>query len=119
MAGRRSDAKAIFEACAPDAPDVERRSMFGHPCLFAAGSMFMVLHGERIVLRLAEADRAELLEMPDAEPFAPMGREMREYAAVPRAMLDRPDELDDWVARSYEFARELPPPAPRRRRRPR
>lgn len=91
--------------------------MFGHPCMFAAGSMFMVLHDGRIVLRLAEADRAELLATPGSSAFAPQGRAMREYVAVPRAMMDRPDELGDWVARSYGFARELPPPARRRRRR--
>jgi len=119
MADRRPDPRAVFDAAAPDSPDVERRTMFGCPCLFAAGTMFMVLHDERVVLRLPEPDRAELLALAGSVPFAPSppGYAMREYVAVPRAMMARPDELAGWVARSHAFARDLPPPAWRRRRR--
>jgi TfoX/Sxy family transcriptional regulator of competence genes len=110
------DGRELLERIAPDAPDVERRTMFGCPCRFVSGNMFMVLHEGRIVLRLAPEDREALLEMRGSAPFGPAGRTMREYVAVPPAMLTDLPELGRWVARSEEYARSLGVRTPRARR---
>jgi TfoX/Sxy family transcriptional regulator of competence genes len=108
--------RELLERIAPDAPDVERRMMFGCPCRFVSGNMFMLLHDGRIVLRLPADERAELLAMPGAAPFGPGGRTMKEYVAVPPAMHSDLPGLGRWVARSEEYARSLGVRAPRARR---
>ena len=88
------------------------RSMFGCPCGFLGGNMFMGLFGDQLFLRLSEGDRAALLAEEGAEPFDPMGgRPMREYVVVPAGWLegDADGELRAWVARSARYAKALPP----------
>jgi TfoX/Sxy family transcriptional regulator of competence genes len=90
------------------------RSMFGCPCGFLAGNMFMGLFGDQLFLRLAESERAKLLGEEGAEQFDPMGgRPMREYVVVPAAWLegDADDELRTWIAKSARYAKSLPPKA--------
>ena len=108
---------ALFKQVRPsEAAGVQHRTMFGCPCCFVNGQMFMVLHEGKLVLRLPEADRAALLAMPGAAPFAPTpGRGMREYVTVPPAMLVDGPELRGWVERALTYAASLPP----RERKPR
>jgi TfoX/Sxy family transcriptional regulator of competence genes len=90
------------------------RTMFGCPCGFLGGNMFMGLFADQLFLRLAEPDRAKLLAEEGAEPFDPMGgRPMREYVVVPPAWLegDADDELRGWIAKSVRYAKTLPPKA--------
>jgi hypothetical protein len=110
------DPRELFDRVAPDGPDVEARTMFGCPCRFAGGNMFLVLHAGRVVLRLPPDDLAELMAMPGSAPFGPAGRTMREYACVPPAMMTDVPELERWVARSEEYARSLGVRSPRARR---
>lgn len=74
---------SAFDAALPDAPDVERRQMFGYPCAFSGGHMFTGLHEDRCVVRLGEAKRTAMLAVPGARPFVALGRTMREYVVVP------------------------------------
>lgn len=98
-----------FEAVRPRAP-AEARQMFGYPCCFVNGNMFMGLHEDRMILRLDETERERLLAMEGAEPFEPMpGRPMREYVVVPPALLTDHPTLRGWVDRSLAYARALPP----------
>jgi TfoX/Sxy family transcriptional regulator of competence genes len=93
-------------------PDVERRKMFGYPCVFANGHLFAGVHQENIMLRLGEAERASFLALPGAALFEPMpGRPMREYVTALQRMLDAPDELVAWLEKSHAYARSLPPKA--------
>jgi len=48
------------------------------PACFVNGYMFAGVFGHTIMLRLPEAEREKLLRN-GGEPFAPMGRTMREY----------------------------------------
>lgn len=102
---------ATFDAVVPvDAPGFERRKMFGYPCAFVNGNMFMGLHQEDMILRLPEQDQAVLFAMEGGGPFAPMeGRVMREYAKVPPAVLDDEAVLSEWVGRSLRFVSTMPP----------
>jgi TfoX/Sxy family transcriptional regulator of competence genes len=102
--------KQLFDSVLPADPRVERRSMFGCPCAFAGGNMFIGLHQENMIVRLGEADRAALLARPGAEIFEPMeGRPMREYVALPLDMLEQAEEVEPWVRRALEYAASLPP----------
>jgi TfoX N-terminal domain len=88
------------------------RTMFGCPCGFLGGNMFMGLFADQLFLRLAEPDRAILLAQEGAEPFDPMGgRPMREYVVVPHGWLegDADDDLRGWIAKSVRYAKTLPP----------
>lgn len=100
-----------FDRLVPDDdPRVERRKMFGYPCAFATGSMFMGLHEDRLVLRLADGPREEFRERYGAAVFEPFeGRVMREYSIVPRELLDDPAELVPWIRRSVDYAASVEP----------
>jgi len=99
-----------FGASLPRDPRAERRSMFGYPCAFVHGQMFTGLHEARMVVRLDERGRTELLAIPGAEPFEPMpGRFMREYVVVPPRIVENGPALCEWVERAFAYALTLPP----------
>lgn len=103
-----------FRAVTADLPDVERRQMFGYPCLFVGGNMVTGLHQAAWFVRLADKDRAELLRLPGAGPFEPMpGRPMGEYLVLSPAVVADNSAVRTWVELAIEFGRTLPPKAPR------
>lgn len=108
MAWKRSPDWLVdaFDGLVPqDDSRVERRKMFGYPCAFANGNMFMGLHEDRLVLRLPEEAREELRSRHGATPFEPFeGRSMREYSVVPRELIENPAELAEWIQRSADYA---------------
>jgi TfoX/Sxy family transcriptional regulator of competence genes len=88
----------------------ERRQMFGYPCGFANGNMFCGLFGADLFVRLSEGDRAELLRVPGAMSFDPMGgKPMREYVVVPREMVDDEEPLRGWIDKALIYTESLPP----------
>jgi TfoX/Sxy family transcriptional regulator of competence genes len=91
-------------------PGAENRKMFGYPCAFVSGQMFTGLFADRMFLRLSETDREAFRRLDGAQPFEPTpGRPMREYSVVPAAMLQNLPELDVWLAKSFNYAKSLPP----------
>ena len=99
----------IFVAALPEDAAVERRKMFGYPCAFVNGNMFTGMHEHRMVLRLPENKRDEMLEVDGAARFEPTpGRVMREYVVVPPSMFEQPKVLTEWVREAFHFARGLP-----------
>ena len=99
-----------FDAALPRDPRVERRSMFGYPCAFGAGQMFTGLHEARMIVRLDDRGRTELLAIPGAEPFEPLpGRLMKEYVVVPPRIVESGLALREWVDRAFAYALSLPP----------
>jgi TfoX/Sxy family transcriptional regulator of competence genes len=106
-----------FAAALPNDPRIDRRQMFGYPCAFVQGNMFTGLHEHRLLVRLPEAQRAELLQQAGATPFEPMpGRVMREYVVVPEAFLSKPQMLRSWIGSAFEYAASLPPKRPKKAR---
>ncbi len=100
---------ARFDELAALVPDANRKQMFGYPTCVLGGHMFMGLHQEAMVMRLSAADREQFLREYDTQLFEPMpGRPMREYVVVPAGLIAG-DEIGSWIARSYEYARSLPP----------
>jgi TfoX/Sxy family transcriptional regulator of competence genes len=106
---------ARFDELAQLAGDADRKLMFGYPVCVLRGNMFMGLHEDSLILRLAEADRAEFLGRYDARLFEPMpGRPMKEYVAVPPALVDD-DAIGEWVRRSRTCAEQLPAKKPKKK----
>lgn len=99
-----------FAAALPDDARVERRQMFGYPAAFANGHLFTGLHQDDLMLRLGATERAALLALPGAKPFAPMpGRVMREYAVVPAALHEDRRALRAWMRKALAYVCALPP----------
>jgi TfoX/Sxy family transcriptional regulator of competence genes len=110
MAWKKSSPRLIaaFDALVPPAP-AERRKMFGYPCAFVNGQLFMGLWQEELMLRLPEDER-EAMERIGGKPFEPMpGRPMREYVSVPSGLIYDAVRLKPWVEKSLAYARSLPP----------
>ncbi|MCD6020986.1 MAG: hypothetical protein K0R20_696 [Actinomycetia bacterium] len=109
------ETKDFFASIVPDHPAVSIRPMFGQLSAFVNGNMFMGIFGDDVLVRLAEADRAEVLGA-GGSVFEPMaGRPMKEYVVLPSAWRDDPARIREWVARSLDHAEELPPKQPRKK----
>ncbi len=101
--------KATFADAIAGLPGIEPRKMFGYPCAFVNGQMFVGVFADRLMLRLSDGDRAKFLKLPGAKPFEPMpGRVMKEYVEVPQAVTGSA-ELRKWLKRSLAYAQSLPP----------
>ena len=98
-----------FEAMLSNIPDAEPRKMFGYLAGFIGGNLFAGIFRDSIVVRLPEADRAELLGMRGARPFEPMpGRVMREYVILPKPFLADGGKLESWLMRARDYTAQLP-----------
>lgn len=112
MKWRRSPEALVqkFSTLVPADPRVSRRQMFGYPCAFVGGNLFMGLHQDAMILRLSDDDRATFLELEGAAIFEPMpGRPMREYVVVPPRVLGRTAALSGWISRALAYASSIPP----------
>jgi RNA polymerase sigma-70 factor, ECF subfamily len=99
---------ARFSELALLAGDADHKQMFGYPACMLRGNMFMSLHEDSLILRLADADRADFLSRHDSSLFEPMpGRPMKEYVVVPPALV-YDDAVAAWVRKSRAFAEQLP-----------
>ena len=79
--------------------------------------MFMGLFGADLLVRLSEADRAEILQEDGTSIFEPMaGRPMKEYVAIPRSWRAEPDRVRDWIARSVAWVGEMPEKVPKKKK---
>ena len=107
---------ARFGELALLAGDADRKQMFGYPVCVLHGNMFMGLHEDSLILRLAGADRAEFLGRYDSGLFEPMpGRLMKEYVVVPPAVV-YDDAVTEWVRKSLAFAAQLPAKKPKQKK---
>src|SRR5205085_6433971 len=99
---------------------LERRKMFGYPGAFVSGNMFASLHGEKMIVRLPDAERQALLATPGARIFEPMaGRPMREYVVVPDSILADLPTLRIWTEKAFDYAMTLAPKEKKKSTRPR
>ena len=101
---------ARFHAVAPRHPTATLRKMFGYPALFVGGNYATGLFADRWVVRLTDADLAELLSAAGGDPFSPMpGRAMKGWGALPPAVVADDAALDSWIERAIAYASSLPP----------
>src|SRR5688500_11642937 len=101
------DDKAFFRSLVPDRPGVEVKPMFGNLGAFVNGNMFMGLFGSDVGLKLADAERSELLEKPGAGPFGPADRPMSEWVTIPADWT--PEDAGPWVESALAHIGTLPP----------
>ena len=74
------------------------------------GNMFTQMNKSGSVgLRLSKEHRERFMEQYDAELFETYNTIMKEYVCVPDVLLERTDELREYLALSYEYARTLKP----------
>jgi hypothetical protein len=103
---------AYFERIAPG-PPIEARRMFGMPARFLNGHMLVGVFGNSFMLHLAEDDRAACIRA-GAKPFAPMGREAKEYVDVAPGLFDD-RTLKEWIVRGMRYLGRLPPKLKKKR----
>jgi TfoX/Sxy family transcriptional regulator of competence genes len=97
---------AYFERIAPG-PPIEARRMFGMPARFLNGHMLVAVFGDTFMLHLSEVDRDACIRA-GAKPFAPLGREAKEYVDIaPGTFDDR--TLKQWIVRGMRYLGSLPP----------
>ena len=83
--------------------------MFGMPAAFVNGNMCASLFGERLLVRLPDAPRAELLAMEGGGAFEPMpGRPMKEYALVPPSVIADDAAVRGWLEQAISYAESMP-----------
>ena len=97
----------LFEKLVPK--EAERRQMFGFPCAFVQGHMFMWVHQNRIALRLSEATRTRLVSSKQAAPVDPSGRRMREYVMLDHKIEQDRDKALALVEESFAYVAAQPP----------
>jgi len=72
------------------------------------GNMFTLLHrSERLAIRLPEDKRQEFLKKHKTKLFEAYGAVMKEYVAVPDALLNDTKELKKYLEFSHEYAKTL------------
>ena len=98
--------RAKFESFVPDDPRVAVKPMFGNLGAFVNGNMFMGLFGADIGVKLAEADRAELVAAGGG-PFGPAERPMGGYVTLPPSFTKT--KAKPWVAKALDHMGALPP----------
>ena len=98
--------------------DAERRTVFGCPVYFVNNNMLIGAHEDRIMLRLPDADQEKLfVAHPEAAPFEPMGRRMKEYVVLPDSLYNDEAVFEEWFRRAYAYVAALPPQERKGRRR--
>ena len=104
-----ADKLALYEKLVAAHPEIERKGdANGYTSL--NGNMFTLLHSSgRLAIRLPEGDREKFLKKYKTTLFEAYGAVMKEYVAVPDALLKKSEELQKYFDLSYEYAKTLKP----------
>ena len=98
---------ALYEKLIATIPGLERKGD-ANPYTAVNGNMFTLLHqSSRLAIRLPEDKREEFVKKYKTTLFEAYGCVMKEYAAVPDAMLKNTKELKKYLEFSYEYAKAL------------
>ena len=101
-------AKAAFVALVPTNVGVSTRPMFGNQAAFVNGNMFAGLFGDRLFVRVSDADRATLMREGGSD-FEPMpGRAMKGYTVLPKGWITDTEGAARWVDAAFRFTVALP-----------
>lgn len=91
-----------------DQAGVTRSTMMGFPCLRLDGDFFASCDRNtgQLVIKLNEDRATTLIDVGNAEPFAPNGRRFREWVSIPdRCSRSWPALLEEALRRSAERRR--------------
>ncbi|MGB8010998.1 MAG: TfoX/Sxy family protein [Terriglobales bacterium] len=95
-------------------PEIERKGA-ANPYTSLNGNMFTLLHESRLAIRLPEGMREEFLKKYKTTLFEAYGAVMKEYVAVPDALLKNTKELQKYLELSYEYVKTLKPKATKKK----
>lgn len=100
----------LYEMMVAGTPDAERKGA-DNPYTSVNGNMFSLLLSPdgRLGLRLPEGEREKFLAKHKTSLFEAYGTVMKEYVAVPDALLARTQEIQKYFRVSYEYAKTLRP----------
>jgi hypothetical protein len=105
----------LYEKLIATIPGLERKGD-ANPYTAINGNMFTLLHqSERLAIRLPNDKREEFLKRFNTKLFEAYGAVMREYVAVPDAMLKNTGELKKYLEASYDYAKTLKPKPTRKK----
>lgn len=101
---------AQYDKLVATIPEIERKGA-DNPYTSINGNMFSLLHSPdgQLALRLSEDEREKFLKKYKTTLFAAYGVVMKEYVAVPDALLAKTKELQKYLAMSYAYAKTLRP----------
>ncbi|MBV9888303.1 MAG: hypothetical protein JO119_17290 [Acidobacteria bacterium] len=101
------DKLTLFDKLIAVRPEIERK---GANNAYAAvnGNMFLLMQPDGVLaIRLPEEAREEFLKKYKAKLHEAYGAVMKEYVAVPDAVLSKTKEMQKYVAASYDYAKSL------------
>lgn len=106
-----ADLAARIRELIVDELDVTEKRMFGGLAFLVGGHMSVTVTGHGALMVRLEPDEAEQLLAEGVEPVVMQGRTLSGWLTVDDSRLADDQELRDWVDRSVDFARSLPPKA--------
>ena len=96
-------------------PEIERKGA-ANPYTSLNGHMFTLLHNScSLAIRLPEDKRAEFLKKHKTKLFEAYGVVMKEYVAVPDALLENTKKLQKYLEMSYRYVQTLKPKPTRKK----
>jgi hypothetical protein len=108
---------ALYEKLLAAYPEIERKGA-DNPYSSLNGNMFSLLLSPqgRMALRLPQDAREEFLKKHKTTLFEAYGAVMKEYVAVPDALLQNTKEMRKYLGLSYEYAKTLKPKPTKKKR---
>jgi len=107
---------AAYDRLIATMPQIERKGD-ANPYTSWNGDMFTLFHSGRLAIRLPEAEREEFIKKYKTELYEAYGAVIREYVAVPEALLSKTKEPQPYLRMSYEYAKTLKPKATKEKKR--
>jgi hypothetical protein len=106
----------LYEKLLAAMPEIERKGA-DNPYTSINGNMFSLLLGPtgRMALRLSNDDREQFLKKYKTTLFEAYGAVMKEYVAVPDALLANARELKKYLTLSFTYAKTLKPKATKKK----
>ncbi len=85
------------------------KKMFGGVGYLVNGNMACGVNGDRLIVRIPEAEYTEALNLPHVQVFDMTGRPMKGWITVDPSGVENDKDLKIWVDRGLEYSRTLPP----------
>ena len=102
---------ALYDKLIATHPAIDRKGA-ANPYPAINGNMFTMLSPSGVLaLRLPEDERDKFIAKHKTKLFEAYGAVMKEYAAVPEALLANTKVMEKYLAISFEYAKTLKPKA--------
>ena len=110
-----NDKVVLYDKLIATIAELERKGA-ANPFTALNGNMFTLLHQSKaLAIRLPEEERAKFIKKYKTSLFEAYGAVMKEYVAVPDALLASTKDLQKYLAKSYEYAESLKPKPTKKR----